>query len=67
QIDTLFYPDCPYVRLLGSWRPERTNPEIADPYGRNYAAYEKTAQTLMACLPGLMDHIREQVFGTDQK
>ena len=47
--------------LLGTFAVKRENPEIEDPYGSPLDAYETCAGEIVACLPGLIDHIREQV------
>ncbi|GAB6908205.1 putative low molecular weight protein-tyrosine-phosphatase EpsP [Desulfosarcina cetonica] len=61
QINNLFFFRCKHALLLGSFAPGWTNPEIDDPYGLPYAAYEATAQAILTCLPGVIAHIERQV------
>lgn len=58
KINGLFFFRCKYARLLGSFAPQRENPEIEDPYGSPLAAYEACAAELVSCMPGIIDHIR---------
>ncbi len=61
KINNLLFFRCKYARLLGSFAPERENPEIEDPYGLPYAAYETCASEIIACMPALIEHVRHQV------
>jgi protein-tyrosine phosphatase len=60
-INSLLIFRCNYARLLGRFAPQRQNPEIEDPYGLSFAAYETAAREILACIPGLVDHIRGQL------
>lgn len=62
RINSMFLFRCKHALLLGSFAPAWTNPEIADPYGEPYAAYEATARSILDCIPGLIDHIGRQVL-----
>ena len=61
KINDLLIFRCRYARLLGSFVTETENPEIDDPYGGPFVAYERCAETIIACLPELISHIRQQV------
>ena len=61
KINELLFFRCRYVRLLGTFAEKRENPEIEDPYGAPLGAYETCASEIVACLPGLIDHIRTKV------
>lgn len=61
KINDLLIFRCKYARLLGSYAPERQNPEIEDPYGSPFAAYETCAAEIIQCMPLLIDHIHAQV------
>ena len=61
RINDLLFFGCKYALLLGTFAPERENPEIEDPYGSPLSAYETCASEIVACIPGLVDHIRRQV------
>jgi hypothetical protein len=61
RINNLLFFRCKYALLLGTFAPERKNPEIEDPYGAPLSAYEACASEIVACMPGLVDHIRRQV------
>ncbi|MBC2710372.1 MAG: low molecular weight phosphotyrosine protein phosphatase [Desulfosarcina sp.] len=61
KINGLLFFRCKHARLLGTFAPQRENPEIEDPYGLPYDAYETAAKEILSCMPGLMDHIRRQV------
>lgn len=60
-INDLLFFRCKYALLLGTFAANRENPEIEDPYGLPFGAYESCAGEIVACLPGLIDHIRRQV------
>lgn len=62
EINDLLFFRCKYARLLGTFAPQRENPEIEDPYGLAFGAYETCASEILACMPGLIDHIRRQMF-----
>ena len=59
EINDLLFFKCKYASLLGSFAPQRQNPEIEDPYGLPLNAYEACAKEIRACMPGLIDHIRD--------
>jgi protein-tyrosine phosphatase len=61
RINSMFFFRCKHARLLGTFAPDWTDPEISDPYGEPYAAYESTARLIMACIPGLIEYIRRQM------
>ena len=61
MINDLLFFRCKYARLLGTFAPERESPEIEDPYGLPYGAYETCASEIAACMPALIDHIRHQL------
>ncbi|MBR9987392.1 MAG: low molecular weight phosphotyrosine protein phosphatase [Desulfosarcina sp.] len=61
RINDLLFFRCKYALLLGSFAEKRENLEIEDPYGAPLGAYEACADEILACLPGLIDHIRAQV------
>lgn len=57
-INSLLIFRCSYARLLGGFALQREDPEIEDPYGLSFAAYETAAREILACMPGVVDHIR---------
>jgi protein-tyrosine phosphatase len=59
RIKRLLFFGCAYARLLGGFSPRPANPEIEDPYGLSLPAYEACAAEIHACMPGLIDHIRQ--------
>jgi protein-tyrosine phosphatase len=61
KIGGLLFFRCKYALLLGTFAPEREHPEIEDPYGRPFGAYEICARDLVACMPGVIAHIRRAV------
>ncbi len=61
RINRLFFFRCKYARLLGDFAPEGYPSEIEDPYGLPYAAYESAARTITACMPALIENIRQQL------
>ena len=61
KINELLFFRCKYALLLGTFADERENPEIEDPYGSPLGAYETCAGEIVACLPGVIGHIRRQV------
>ena len=61
KINDLLFFRCKYALLLGTFAEKRENPEIEDPYGSPFGAYETCASEIVACLPGLIDYIRQQV------
>lgn len=61
RINDLLFFRCKYALLLGSFATIRENPEVEDPYGLPFGAYETCASEIVACLPGLIDHIRQNV------
>ncbi|BBO81900.1 low molecular weight protein-tyrosine-phosphatase [Desulfosarcina ovata] len=61
RINSLFIFRCKHARLLGTFAPDWTDPEIDDPYGLSYAAYEATARRILACLPDLIAYVERQV------
>lgn len=60
RIKSLLFFGCSYARLLGSFAPRRQNPEIEDPYGLSPAAYAACAAEIVACMPGVIDHLQRQ-------
>ena len=63
KISDLLFFRCRYAQLLGSFAGPQTNPEIADPYGLPLGAYETSAKEIAACMPGLIEAIRDKVEG----
>ncbi len=63
KINELLFFRCKYALLLGTFAANRENPEIDDPYGLAFDAYETCANEIVACLPALIDHIQRQVDG----
>ena len=61
KINDLLFFRCRYARLLGSFDTQRQNPEIEDPYGSPLAAYETSAREIVACMPGLIQTVRETI------
>ena len=61
HINSLLIFRCSYARLLGGFALQRQHPEIEDPYGLSFAAYETAAREILACMPGVVDHIRGQL------
>ncbi len=61
KINDLLFFRCKYALLLGTFAVKRENPEIEDPYGSPLDAYDTCAREIVACLPGVIDHIRAQV------
>lgn len=61
KINSLLFFRCRYALMLGAFSQDRENPEIEDPYGQPFGAYETCAGELAACMPALIDHIRCQV------
>ena len=61
KINDLLFFRCKYALLLGTFAENRENPEIEDPYGLPFGAYETCASEIVACLPGLIDHIRREM------
>jgi len=61
RINDLLFFRCKYALLLGSLAAERQSPEIEDPYGSPFDAYETCAREIVACMPGLIDDIRQKV------
>ena len=58
--DMLFFR-CKYARLLGDFAMDRKIGQIEDPYGGPLSAYQACARDIVACMPGLIDHIGRQV------
>lgn len=63
RINDLLFFRCKYASMLGTFAATRENPEIEDPYGLPFGAYQSCAREIVACLPGLIDHIRQHVDG----
>jgi protein-tyrosine phosphatase len=63
KINDLLFFRCKYALLLGTFAANRENPEIEDPYGLAFDAYETCASEIVACLPALIDHLHRQVNG----
>ena len=61
KINDLLFFRCKYALLLGTFAANRENPEVEDPYGSPLGAYESCAREIVACMPGVIDHIRRQV------
>jgi protein-tyrosine phosphatase len=62
-INRMFLFRCKYARLLGTFAPQGENTEIEDPYRSPFEAYEAAAEAILACMPGLIDYIRNQLDG----
>jgi len=60
-INDLLFFRCKNAFLLGKFDERRENPEIEDPYGLAFDAYQACANEIAACMPGLIDHIRQKV------
>jgi protein-tyrosine phosphatase len=60
-INNLLFLRCKYADLLGAYTNLPEAPEIRDPYGLPFDAYETSAAAIVDCMPGLIDHIRRQV------
>jgi len=63
KINDLLFFRCRCAHLLGGFDSQRTNPEIEDPYGLPLGAYEISAREIAACMPGLIETIRQKVGG----
>jgi protein-tyrosine-phosphatase len=61
QINSRLFFRCKYAQLLGSFAPQRENPEIQDPYGFPYAAYAAAADAILECTPGLIEYIQRRI------
>jgi protein-tyrosine phosphatase len=61
RINAFLFFRCRYAKLLGSFDSHRQYPEIEDPYGKPYNAYEVSAREILACMPALADFIRDQL------
>lgn len=61
KINDLLFFRCKYALLMGTFSEQRENPEIEDPYGSPSEAYETCANEIVTCIPGIIDHIRQQV------
>jgi protein-tyrosine phosphatase len=61
RINSQLFFRCKYARLLGSFAPQWEDPDIEDPYGGPFAAYNTAAKAILECMPGLIDYIRQQV------
>jgi len=64
KINDLLFFRCKYALLLGKFDPQRENPEIDDPYGSTFRAYQTCADELAACMPGLIENIRQKLETT---
>lgn len=60
QINRFCFFRCKNARLLGDFAADWQDPEIVDPYGEPYPAYESTAASILACIPGLIEHLHRQ-------
>jgi protein-tyrosine phosphatase len=60
-INNLLFLRCKYADLIGAYANLPEAPEIRDPYGHAFEAYETSAAAIVDCIPGLIDHIRRQV------
>jgi len=61
RINGLLFLQCKYAHLLGTFESSRENPEIEDPYGAPFGAYETCVSEIVACMPALIDRIRREV------
>lgn len=61
RINDLLFFRSKNAFLLGKFDERRENPEIEDPYGLAFDAYQTCANEIAACMPGLIDHIRQKV------
>lgn len=61
RINDLLFFRCNYSLLLGTFDERRDNPEIEDPYGLAFDAYQTCANEIAACMPGLIETIRQKV------
>ena len=61
RINEFLFFGCRYAWLMGSFDPQRVDPEIEDPYGSPLGTYARCAAEIMACIPGVIDHIRKMV------
>jgi hypothetical protein len=60
-VNSLLIFRCRYARLLGSFGPQQSNHEIDDPYGLEFDAYKNAASDILACIPGVIDYIRDRL------
>ena len=60
-INSLLIFRCGYARLLGMFVPQNESPEIDDPYGLEFNAYKTASNEIMACIPGLIDYMRDRL------
>ncbi|WP_319526592.1 low molecular weight protein-tyrosine-phosphatase [uncultured Desulfosarcina sp.] len=61
KINDLLFFRCKTALLLGNFDERREKPEIEDPYGLAFDAYQTCANEIAACMPGLIDFIRQKV------
>ena len=61
KINELLFFRCKYALLMGTFDEQRGNPEIEDPYGSPSEAYEACANEMVTCIPGIINHIRQQL------
>jgi protein-tyrosine phosphatase len=64
RINDLLFFRCRYAQLLGEFNPQREYPEIEDPYGLAFGAYQTCANELAVCMPDLIETIRQKVKAT---
>lgn len=58
QVNRFRSGGSPKPIILGAFDKGRKDPEIEDPYGRAYEAYEECARTLINCMEGVLDFIQ---------
>jgi protein-tyrosine phosphatase len=61
RINRLLFFRHKHALLLGTFAPERAYPDIEDPYGLPFGAYETCTREILSCMPALIDQIRNQV------
>ncbi|GAA0335925.1 low molecular weight phosphotyrosine protein phosphatase [Actinoallomurus spadix] len=49
------------IRLLREFDPDAAHLDVADPYYSRNSAFEEVREQIEAAVPGLLDHVREQL------
>jgi protein-tyrosine phosphatase len=53
------------IRLLREFDPDARDLDVADPYYSRDSAFEEVREQIEAAVPGLLDHVREELKNTD--
>lgn len=61
KINDLLFFGCKNAFLLGAFDLQRERPEIEDPYGLAFGAYQTCANEIAACMPDLIEFIRRKM------